>query len=235
LRSIAVRFLSADRPSPAQCARAHSRGCAIVLAAGAAGLLGTGCGRRSPNPPPLPPPDAGASREAVIREPVSLVRADAEARYKGTSWALSLDDGSGWQRQTGDRGSTLRLTRDSDGVQLDLVLSVYPIRPGMPVRTFLAAYAMWMAEEGGPRIEHEHDEAARHWRGYAIHDDRETYYAFLVSDERAYVIQESASSGVLSKEEVEQFYRIVEAFECYPRTADETTVPDGNVPPSEDQ
>ena len=205
------------RCDPVQAARSQLRTCGVLLVLCSLGLLVAGCPTPEMGSPPAGLPTTGASHDSVIRELIRVEHADRETRYRGQGWTLALANNSGWRRSAADGTSTLQLVRTEDGIRLDLRLRVYPIRQGMPLDRFVAAHAMWMEEEGGPAIEYEHDEQSQRWRGYAIHADREAHYAFLASGDRAYVIQESASSGVLSKEELEQFDRSVAAFRCYGR------------------
>jgi len=212
-------------PIPGSClhsfswaARHRLRVCALVLIACGLGLAGSGCLARRPRPATHPPRmRTGASREAVVHEPINTEHTDSGTLYSGEGWTLTVGDGSGWREASDGKDGTLKLVREAAGIRLSLALRAYPIRRDMPVETFLTAHAMWMVEEEGPRVEYEQDEQSGQWHGYAIRADQEAYYAFFCSDDRGYVIQASASSGVLSREEVEEFSRIVKAFRCYPR------------------
>ncbi len=181
-----------------------------------AGLLlaSGGCPLRSNKPAPPPPPSPkAASSDAVLHEEISVQRGEAEVHYSGPGWTLSVDPAVGWRRVLDDPNTTLKLTRRLKALRLDLTLEVYPVRPGMPVATFLTAHGMWMSEEGGPRVEYEYDDESGSWRGYAIYRDKEMYYAFWVAGSRAYVLGESATGGVLSSEEAAGFRRTANAFQ----------------------
>ena len=135
--------------------------------------------------------------------------------FVGDRWRLTVDGGVGWRRQK-EETTTLTLMRQAEGVKVVLRLRVYGIRDGMPPKTFLAAHAMWLAEEGGPRIEYTWDKDLQAWQGYAVDRDRETYYVFRVVADRAYVLEASAEAGSLSARAADEFQRIAADFECRP-------------------
>lgn len=193
---------------------AQARRCGLAIALGGLAFADVGCPTHRRGPPPPPPQSGGAaSSDAILQEMVTVERQPSETRYHGQDWTLTVNQSAGWQRVSEDTTATLKLTREANGVVLHMALKAYPVRSAMPVETFLAAHAMWMSEEGGPRIEYEYDEESGSWRGYAIHGDEETYYAFCVADDRAYVIEESATGGVLDGDEVARFYRVAESFQ----------------------
>jgi hypothetical protein len=201
----------------------------IIAVAGLV-LAGGGCPVRpsKPSPSPPPPPRA-ASSDAVLHEEISVQRGESETHYSGPGWTLSVDRAVGWQRVPDDPNSTLKLTRRLKSLRLDLTLEVYPVRSGMPVATFLAAHGMWMSEEGGPRVEYEYDDGSESWRGYAIYQDKEMYYAFWVAGNRAYVLGETATGGVLSGQEASRFRRTANAF--HRRLEPATKAPPGSAKP----
>ncbi len=212
---------------------ARTLGVAVALAGSV--FAGAGCPvRRSGPTPPLPQPGTAASSDAVLHQTISMEQRQSGTRYHGEDWTFTVNQSAGWKRVSGDATTTLELTREEDGVMLNLTLKVYAVRSAMPVETFLTAHAMWMSEEGGPRVEYEYDEESGSWRGYAIYGDRETYYAFSVADDRAYVMEESATGGVLDKDEVARFYRIADSFHPQARDGAEATVPSNRTDSPED-
>jgi hypothetical protein len=87
----------------------------------------------------------------------------------------------------------------------------------MPVRTFLAAHAMWIAEEDRARLEHEWDPELGLWLGYAISGQQETYYAFRIEGDRAYVLEETAAEGAVDAAAAREFRGALAEFECRPQ------------------
>ena len=186
------------------------------------GLLGllalSGC-RPTARPPvsssvaPLLEP--GSRQDAVLTLASRTQEAGGGLRFVGDLWRLTVPRESGWQREP-EAGTTLRLSRDADGVKAVLRLRVYAIRPGMEAKTFLAAHAMWLAEERAPRVEYTWDKDLQGWQGYAVGPAYETYYVFRLTDTRAYVLEESAEAGALGARAADEFQRIAADFECRP-------------------
>ncbi|MGQ9730589.1 MAG: hypothetical protein ACUVX8_04875 [Candidatus Zipacnadales bacterium] len=157
----------------------------------------------------------GSRTDAVIHEPVTNEVRDGACIYKGNGWRLTLPKGSAWTPES-DVYSTLRLVRRSEGPQVVLWLKAYNIRPGMSPETFLAAHAMWVAEEAGPRIEYSWDKELQAWQGYAVSADHEIYYSFKLNNGRAYVLEESAKAGALDAQAVAEFRQIVSGLQLWP-------------------
>jgi len=139
-----------------------------------------------------------------------------------------VDRDAAWRREA-DRTGTLRLSREADGTRLVLRLRAYAVRDGMAPKTFLAAHAMWMAEEARPRIEYSWDADLQAWHGYSLADE-EVYYAFRIAGDRAYVLEESADAGALDADAADEFMRILSHLECTPRTALSRAVRSSNHP-----
>ena len=194
----------------------------------AAGVVLAGClGLRHQAPPSreegrLPP---GGRQDAVLRLPVSTEETADRVSYVGDRWRLSVEREAGWRSQQ-DETSTLKLVRDADGVPVALHLRAYAVRAGMSPKTFLAAHAMWLAEERAPRVEYTWDEDLQAWQGYAVGRERETYYLFEVAGDRAYVLEESAESSALGARAADEFQGIAADFQCRPTPeAVEATAP----------
>lgn len=205
-----------------------ARSFAAALALGGSAFVGAGCPVRRAGPTSPPPSSrstTATSSDAVLRDTISVEQQPSGTRYHGQGWTLTVDPSTGWQRVREDTSATLLLTRETEGVVLDLALKAYAVRSAMPVDTFLTAHAMWLSEEGGPRVEYEHDEDSGSWRGYAIHDDEESYYAFFTAGDRAYVLEESATGGVLNEEEVARFYAIADSFRDHAASEPEVALP----------
>lgn len=184
----------------------------------------SGCLLRSPGPPLplLPAGEAGGRRDAVLQPAVSEEDAGENLAFAGDRWRLRVPRASGWRRDA-EAGSTLRLTREADGVTAVLRLRIYAVRRGMEPRTFLAAHAMWLAEEGAPRVEYAWDEDLQAWQGYAVGSSSETYYVFKIAEDRAYVVEEAAEAGALGARAADEFQRIAAQFECGPAAASTET------------
>jgi len=194
----------------------------LSLAAALLCVMLAGCGRSRPVPaPPAPPasPGRGSAGEAVLHEPVAASREGAATRLSGDGWSLLLPNPADWRRVTDDPSSTLRFARSVGGVELGLALRVFAIRSDMPLDTFLTAHRLWMIEAGNRPIDYVEDPRLREMRGYSIERDRETYYAFRVAGDRAYVIEATATGGVLNSAAVDDFNRMVASFRCRPRAA----------------
>jgi hypothetical protein len=192
-----------------------SRG-ALAAAGMAALLLVAGCPRPSRRPAGRSSevrPEPGSRDDAVLREPVEVEETADRASYAADGWRFSVGTEAGWRRQP-DQTSTLKLVREAQGVPVALRVRVYAIRKGMEPRTFLAAHAMWIAEENGPRIEYTWDEDLQAWQGYAVSREREAYYLFKVAGGRAYVLEEAAESGALGAAAADEFQRIAADFRC---------------------
>jgi hypothetical protein len=156
---------------------------------------------------------AALAEDAVVREPVEVEQTADQASYAAEGWRLSVSTEAGWRREA-DATSTLKLVREAQGVPVALRVRVYAIREGMEPKTFLAAHAMWIAEEKGPRIEYTWDEDLQAWQGYTVSREREAYYLFKVAGGRAYVLEEAAESGALGARAADEFQRIAADFRC---------------------
>jgi hypothetical protein len=191
----------------------------LSLAAATAALaLSAGClGLRHQSPPPaeetrVPP---GSREDSVLHLATRTEETGETISYVGDRWRLSVDREAGW-RVEGDETSTLKLVRDAEGVPVALRMRAYAIRGGMEPKTFLAAHAMWLAEERAPRVEYTWDKDRQAWEGYSVGQERETYYLFEVSGDRAYVLEESAESAALGARAADEFQRIAGSFRCQP-------------------
>jgi len=187
-------------------------------------LLGVVCGcRPAASPPagpgPAPEVEPGSRADAALTLPVRTETGGEQVVYLGDEWRLTVPRASGW-RQEPEVRSTLRLMRQADDVTAALRLRVYAIRAGMDPRAFLAAHAMWLAEERAPRVEYQWDRDLQAWQGYSVGTSRETYYLFRLAGRRAYVLEESAEAGTLSSAAADEFQRIAADFECGPRPAE---------------
>jgi hypothetical protein len=192
-------------------------GWASVLVVGCATVL-SGCARTTPRATPVsqrPAIEAGSRRDAVLVLPAEVEQTAKGTSFAGDLWCLTVRQEAGWRKEP-EAGSTLRLAREADGVTAVLRLRVYAIRPGMDARTFLAAHAMWLAEERAPRIEYTWDKDLKAWQGYAVGPSQETYYVFRLGEGRAYVLEESAEAGALSARAADEFQRIAADFEVRP-------------------
>lgn len=157
--------------------------------------------------------DTGTRLDAVVREVVREETKGPWSTYKGTGWLLEVSREAGWRREP-DHTSTLQLVRNEAGVRLHLKLRVYRIRDGMEPRTFLAAHAMWLAEEGEPRVEYAWDEELAAWQGYAVGAGKESYYHFQLAGDRALVLEEWAEGATLSATAADEFKRIAAGLKC---------------------
>ncbi len=204
----------------AQSERSRLASVAVSLVVGLLCLTLAGCGRShqvpAPSAPPAPP-GRGSASEAVLHEAVSVSREGAATRLSGDGWAFLLPNAADWRRVTDDPSSTLRFTRSVGGVELGLFLRGFAIRSGMPLDTFLAAHRLWMIEAGNRPIDYVEDPNLKERRGYSVERDRETYYAFRVAGDRAYVIEATATGGVLNPAAVGDFNCVVASFRCRPR------------------
>jgi len=186
----------------------------------AAALAVAGCSRSPQSTAPVSGeqgPEAGSRADAVLHEQVNVAEDRLQRTYRGSEWSLSVAREAGWRRDPDD-ASTLTLSRDANGVALVLRLRAFAVRPGMDPIAFLAAHAMWIAEENGPRVEYNWDRRLQAWQGYAVSADRETYYLFRVVGDRACVLEETAESGTFDAHALDEFEQIAADFKCTPRT-----------------
>jgi len=191
----------------------------LSLAAATAALaLSAGClGLRHPSRPPAAESrvSPGSREDSVLHLAVRTEDAGETISYVGDRWRLAVDKEAGWRLEE-DETSTLKLVRDAEGVPVALRVRAYAIRGGMEPKTFLAAHAMWLAEERAPRVEYRWDKGLQAWQGYSVGRERETYFLFRVSGDRAYVLEESAESSALGARAADEFQRIAASFRCQP-------------------
>ena len=182
--------------------------------------MAPGCPRTPPTPTGHFRPGAGSSPDAVLHETPSVSSTEDGTLYAGDGWALPIDASAGWSA-TPDDGCSLHLVRPEGDADVHLRLSAYAVRDGMGPNAFFAANAMWRNEEGASRIEPVWDDELGAGRGYSLDDHKEAYYAFWVAGDRGYVLEASASAGVLKKAAVSEFHTIAKQFRCEPRSGSE--------------